>query len=1199
MSTMAARRLVHLGAVVVTVLLACPAWAQNTGSLRGTATDSTGAVVPGATVTLANEATKFTRTAVTDVKGGYFFSAVDPGNYTLTVEIAGFKPRVYKGIRINPNDTRGLDVMLEVGAKTETVTVTAEKTIIRTETGAREGVISAEQIDNLSIISRSPMELLRILPGVVAPDQSDLESVSNGGGANNTGAYSVNGVRGSNNVVTLDGSRMIDIGSNSGLIIAPNTDFVSEVKVQSSNYAAEFGSGGIQVNAITKGGGSEFHGTIYDYVRHYKLAANDRSNSIAGVKKPQSKYQYPGGNISGPILIPGTDFNKNRDKAFFFFGIEMWRQKVDTGSKFAVVPTLGQRQGHFNDYQSGQNLNQPTTVNIPSGFPGAGTPAPNNDLSPYIDPMGLRLMNLYPAPNYVDPKNRYNYVFNALQPQNTTQLTLRLDYNFSDSTRAYVRLAQDKGQVNQTRGLWWAASDYALPTTINNSQLGRSASLNVTSVLSPTITNEVLFTFSKLKLDNIHADENAISLAGLGIGNYSGFFGSQTPFAPVQILSWGQGEGNLWDPADQHNVFAYNSSLMLQDTFTKVLNTHAIKFGTTLERGNKFQNFQNDAQTRIVLGGGWIPGTTGSDYGDLLTGRPATIGSGTALKPGNFLAYNLDGFLQDSWKIRKNFTLEYGLRFSKWTNNAETNARGAVFIPSRYDPNAGTFLDADKKRVNGVAYAANGDVPKGLIANRSLFLMPRVNFAWDVRGNGSTVLRGGAGTFYNRPMGNAEYDVIRIPPNGYYTEINAYAGSGLGPVGLTYATVPLVNPLNQIGKIGVDSVNPNSVNYPRLLTTSLSMARRIPFDQVLEVGYVGTFGRHLLNRRQFNVIPDGALLKGRIGNSDLSIPINRVALDSTAVTAQRPFPALSYVRWWEYTGTSNYHSLQATLSRQTGRRFQYFIAYTFSKALGTSYENGEYDDLDPFDPRGRSYGVLAYDRTHILNLSYNYQVPDLIHNGGVLGSLVNGWQVSGITTWASGVPLSIGFMGDIASAGANQAWWGTPDHVPYRILNQVSGNGSSVMPIFTCNPVISGSRKVGDKILDVNCMGIPKFGESGPFTSPQYIRMPSRPNFDVTVFKNFRIGDASHNRKVQIRLGAFDIFNQAVPGILGQDVDLRLDTRCNVKLSGIPNGVGGTVDNICDPTQGYSYTPQTLENFGKIVLKRGHRVIEVAAKLYF
>jgi hypothetical protein len=878
--------------------------------------------------------------------------------------------------------------------------------------------------------------------------------------------------------------------------------------------------------------------------------------------------------------------------------VELWRQNVDTGSTFRVVPTANQRRGLFNDSQGGQNLNQPLNVLIPSGFPGAGSPAPNNDLSPYIDPMGQKLMGLYPAPNYNDPNNRYNYVFNALQKQDTTQVTARLDYAFSDSTRAYVRLAQDDGQVNQARGLWWNSSSYELPTTINNSQLGRSASLNVTSVLSPTITNELVFSYSKLKLDNIHADESKISLAGLGLNNYQGFYGAQSPFAPIQIYSWGQGLGELWDPSDQHNIFAYNSSLQLADNFTKVLNTHALKVGFSVEKGNKFQNFQNSATTEIVLGAGWIPGSTGNDFGDLLVGRPAQIYSGTALNPGNFDAWSLDGYVQDSWKIKKNFTLEYGVRVSKWTNNTETNALGAVFIPERYNPAAGTFLDAEKKYLNGVAYASLGQVPNRLIDNRSVFVMPRLNFAWDISGTGDTVLRGGAGLFYNRPMGNAEYDVIRIPPNGYYTNIDANAGADLGPVGLTYNTVRNVDPVNRLGRSNVDSINPFSVDYPRSVTASMGLQRRLPWQNVVEVSYVGTFGRHLLNRRQFNIVPEGRLLSGTLGNADLSNPLHRAALNSDAVQSVKPFPALGNVRWWEYTGVSNYHSLQATLSRQTGRRFQYFVAYTFSKALGSVYPNGEYDDVDPYQPRQRSYGTLRFDRTHILNLSYNYALPDAV-KGGVLGGVLNGWQISGISTFASGVPISLGFSGDINTDSAELAWYGTADHVGYRIQNVV-GSESEIMPVFTCDPRkgVSGN-KVGDKILNVSCIGIPTFPDTGNLTTPYYIRLPTRMNHDITLFKNFALGEKS-SRKLQFRVGLFNILNQAVPGVNeGGDVDVTLQTVCNVRVNGVPNGVGGTTDNVCDPRGGYTLSENTKQNFGKIILKRGHRVVEFALKLYF
>src|SRR5215203_167235 len=341
-----------LAAVAMTLLVASTTafgQASNTATIRGTVEDPSGGVLPGATVTLTNTGTKAVQSTVANERGGYIFSGVFPGTYDIKVELEGFKTYEQKAVTINAQDTRGIDVKLEVGARTETVTVTAQSEVIQTETGAREGVLNASQIDNLSVVGRSSLELLRILPGVVAPDQSAFESVSFGGGANNTQAYTVNGIRSSNNTVSLDGSALIDIGSNSGVIVTLNNDMVQEVKVQSSNFAAEYGAGGMNVSAVTKGGGSKFSGTLYDYNRNNKFAANDRSNSIAGVDKPKSKFNYVGGNLGGPIPLFGTDYNKNRDKLFFFFGLEVQRQDVDPGSRFSVVPTALQRQGIFSE----------------------------------------------------------------------------------------------------------------------------------------------------------------------------------------------------------------------------------------------------------------------------------------------------------------------------------------------------------------------------------------------------------------------------------------------------------------------------------------------------------------------------------------------------------------------------------------------------------------------------------------------------------------------------------------------------------------------------------------------------------------------------------------------------------------------------------------------------------------------------------
>ena len=278
---------------------------------------------------------------------------------------------------------------------------------------------------------------------MVAPDNTALEQVSFGGGANSNAAYHVNGLRGEQNNVQLDGARMIDFGSNNGTVITANPDMVQEVKVQTSNYAAEHGSSAVQISATTKGGSHDFHGSVYDYLRNYNFQANDRSNSINGVKRPLSKYNYPGGNIGGPVIIPGTNFNKNRDKLFFFFGFEYYYQRVDEGSSLWSVPTLNQRKGDFSG----------TNVTIPASCGGSG-PAPNGNLLPCKNNLGAALLNLYPLPNFSDNKG-HNYVYSVLRPNDRNQTQARFDYNISDKTKLYVKLAREYEEQGFPRGLWW------------------------------------------------------------------------------------------------------------------------------------------------------------------------------------------------------------------------------------------------------------------------------------------------------------------------------------------------------------------------------------------------------------------------------------------------------------------------------------------------------------------------------------------------------------------------------------------------------------------------------------------------------------------------------------------------------------------------------------------------------------------------
>jgi hypothetical protein len=1169
--------------VVVLLGLAIPAFAQNAGSLRGTVTDPSGSPVPGASVVVTNEATKaIERQGVSDAKGEYFFASLTPASYTIQVSVPGFKVREITGVRLAARDTLGVDVRLEVGGQTEVVQVTADVGLIQTETGAREGRITAAQIENISMVSRNPLELMRLLPGVVTESNlSNLQTVGKFDGASG-GDVAVNGARPQNMSVTLDGANLRDIGANSGTMIVPNSEMVDEIKVQSSNYAAEFGTSAVGVRIVTKGGGAEFHGTLYDYWRPAGVQANDWSTNAAGQKRPDNNYNYPGFNVSGPILIPGTSFNKHRDKAFFFFGSEWSFQKFESGTYYGITPTLGMRQGMFNDYQAGQNLNQPTNVNIPPGYAGAGSHAPNNDLSPYLDPFGVALLNLYPLPNYNDPNNRYNYVFNQPAEKNRNQQVLRLDFHPTERTRLFVRLARDKDVQESPRGLWWTSSGVELPTPVQWTGLGRTATAGLTNVLSPTITNELIVSYAQLKNDNTYKDPSKMKMASYpGMTGFSNPYGASA-YVPQIINDWSTDNGSLWSVNDVDSIFSYNSAFSIEDHFTKIMGPHAAKAGFLVQRLQKEQNLPNTANVQLHFWS-WA-GNTGSYFGDIATGKIAQANFGTAGAIGNFVSWDYEAYLQDSWKVTHNFTLEAGLRFGKWGNVVETNDLAGIFLPDRYDQSKGTFLDAAKTQVNGVAYVNKGEVGSGLTADRPFIWLPRLNFVWDITGTGSTILRGGGGRFVNRDQTNAQVNAVTLAPNAYASTIGKDAGSSLGGgKGLTYSTLGEVDPLARTDGFGVSTPSPYSLDWPQTWNVSLSLAQRLPWKQIFEVGYVGTFGKYLSAQQAANVIQPGALLQGTIGNSDLSVPVNRVALSDSAVNSQRPYPGLSSVTYSVYKGTSNYNALQATLSRQSGK-FQYYVAYTFSKMLGT--RTADFSTIDPFDPANRSYGYGPYDRTHIFSASWSLNLGSPVKDG-IAGYLVNDWNLSGVSSFTSGTPIYLTLSGAINTDGVARAWYGTSDYT------------NDVAPVFNCDPRLSGAKKPGDKILDVNCIGLPEFGQTGSQRQPYYMRSPNRWSHDLSVFKNFGLGG---KRQLQARVGVFNVFNQAYPSYYpggSSDIDLTLDTACNVTVNGVPNGSGGKVDSVCDPTKGFHFTDNTLANFGKIITKRGHRVIEFALRVNF
>ncbi len=1263
--------LVAVVALMFTLLLQPAAFAQvsASGTIRGVVKDQSGAVVPNATVVAKSDRTGSERKGTTNSDGGFSFPALDPGTYTITVEAGNFKKSIQSGVSLSPSETKGIDIALQAGGANETVNIVGSAIEeIKTETGERSNTIKASQIENLSIIGRSSLELLRVLPGVVAPDQAG--AVTSFG---NAADYAVNGQRGNNNNVSVDGSRVIDIGCNCGSIVSMNNDMVQEVTVQSSNFAAEHGNSGVQISAVTKGGGRDFHGSVYNYTRHDALAANDRfrnylkgrdPNSLAGAKPP-GRFYYTGGNIGGPVYLPKKvfgplgGFNESRDKLFFWVGYESQLQSFGADPKTAVVPTLKQRTGDFSEIIGKSILNQAGNVTVPYGFANAGQNVANGNLTPYIHPYGKALINLYPAPNFNDPSGRYNYVANPTQFLNRKDLKMRFDYKLNEKSNMYVRLTRETELQDGAYGIWWGPSSYELPTHNQSSNLGRSVAVGITSVLNPTMTNEVVISGSKLKLDNNYADASKVKLSTLGLNNlklpFDKQFGRQSDNAPLSLISWAM--GSLWSPGT-NPIFAYNDSFSVTDNLTKIVGSHSLKFGGVVEQGNKKQNFQDTSEGQIEFNQ-WNSNGTNNDFGNLLVGQLGSVSHSVKIKPGNYRFYNYEVYAQDSWKIRSNLTFEYGMRATHMTINKERKGFDILFDPKAYKLGAGYYIGGDPFSPNGIVSARRGQIPKGGVTPPPVEWAPRLNIAWDVKGNGDMVIRGGAGIFYNRVQGNAQYDAtLRSATNGNIgTSFGAgdtIQGSGTSADGktfsqiggLTFDNLSLPNPLKLASGGGdILSPNPDSKKFPTTYSMSLSVAKRLPFQTVLEVAYVSTLARHLGNRRSINYVPLGKLLSGAVPGdpgstttfldttacnpavngsckpivttgvkADLSNILVRTALDGAAINKFRTYPDLNTLRYQEYTGTSNYHSLQATLSRQLGKSLQFYATYTFSKVLGTLAGDGQ--DVDPLDARGRTFGVLDYDRTHVFNLSYNYNIPELARGGlknKFTGGLMNGWQLSGITTLSSGTPIRLRFTGDIVNNSTAIAYFGSDAFV------RDSGNAAgAVSPTFTGDPRKNGT-KVGSSLIDLAGISIPAAGTSGPSVSPVYLRTPNKSNFDVSLFKNFKIKET---KNLQFRAGFFNVFNQAFAknintGDSGQsDIFLTLQTVCNVKTTTnfkyrdaagveqtynrtVANGNGGTAQDICDISKGFSFTDDTKKNFGKITTKRGNRVIELALKFTF
>ncbi len=754
------------GALLLAALAAGNLSAQGIyGTLTGLVSDPSAAVVAKAKVTLKDAQSGSLRETVTNNDGYFTFASVPVGTYDLNVEAKGFNTYKVSGIALGGGEKRNIDVSLQVGNTSTEVNVTGvADAIAPVDSGEKSSTLTSKELQNFVETGSNAAEFIKIMPGFGMQNGTSNKSNYTGEtiGINGNGdagsqsplnnAYSYNGLPTNSLDITADGAHVSDPGCNCDTPVNPNSDMVAEFKVLTSNFSAENQKGPAVITSVAKSGGKDFHGSAFLYARNYAMNANDALFNANGQPKPQNKYYYPGGTLGGPVLFPGTKFNRKRNKLFFFTGYEYFYQVLDTGLLRATVPTPGEINGNFSPAEVAKEGNitasggPPGQIKNVASYPGGIIPAS------LIDKNMQNLMKLYPQPN-ADPNvtGGYNYVQAENFNQNNIQWMSRVDYSISDNTKLFVRYNLQRETQLFPVGLWWRQTDQVpYPTSVKGKNKSDSVTASLTHVFNPSMTNEFVFGYTYIGFPNVFADPSKVDRTQVGYG-YKGLFKNGVS----QIPSFG---GNGWQAEEAALVFnpggfeaggpaagLYADKWMpsFSDTASKVAGTHTLKFGFFWEWIRNSQPANNNTNGNLNVNAS-NPNSTGNEYADLLTGTLNGYNE-TSFNRINDIAYSTyEGFIQDSWKVNRRLTLELGLRLTHFTPWADRTGAGySIFDYSQY-----------KSTCTPLQYCGfewnkrDPSVPIGGFPTRKLFYQPRFGLAYDVFGKGNTVVRGGWGRFY-------------------------------------------------------------------------------------------------------------------------------------------------------------------------------------------------------------------------------------------------------------------------------------------------------------------------------------------------------------------------------------------------------------------------------------------------------------------
>lgn len=1049
--------------------------AQTAGTIAGTVTDESGAVVPNATVTITNTLTGVVaRTVRTNTSGVYDAEALPVGTYQVVVETGGFQRSIRSGIILNVADRLGVDFVLKVGAVTESVEVKAEAAAVETQTGEQSALVTTQQLAELPMLGRNFFQLQQVLPGASSQASDEI-----GKGYYSTQGFSFNGIpwRQTNNEV--DGVENIDWGSNGGADLSLGPDTLAEFKVLEANYSARYGSAsGAGLISVTKSGTQRFHGTAYDYVRNDAFDAADFFLNSANEAKSPLNYNDYGYNIGGPFYIPGH-YNTDKSKTFFFWDQE-WIKESTLGAVTAATPSQAMRTGNFTGLGPLTNPTNPAT-----GLPmtdSSGNPCVSgSQVNPncFNSNVGLLLQQDFPLPTPGET-GFLNFVQGAPTGQNWSEQLIRVDQNITDKTRAFVRFAHDTWKESDPVQVW---SNDSFPTIHDQFDVpARNLVVKLTNVFSPTLLNEIAYGYN-----SNDGSPNTPVLTALGAIHLPAGYTGQTVFHDntqnlVPNMTFSSGYGGI--DAYHGAWWSHENTSQFMDDLSKQFGVHSLQLGFVSMFSIGTQGCPTDPYRQ---GGFYFDGHfTGNPISDALLGLPDTYGELQGCIGPVFNHHQDEAYFQDDWKATRRLTLNLGVRWFYIPHFYSDGVTG--WYASQYNPNQaptvtpeGNIIPDSGNLLNGIVYPGKNGVPRSFTKTHWDNFAPRFGFAWDPRGDSKTAIRGGFGMGYSRVEANDIYSMIGNPPiSGLPTYFSPPFDN---PSAVASASVPVsIVTLNPIYKV------PTAYNW------SFGVQRSLTANTLLSVAYVGSRETHM------------------DANENINQPMPAMGYDfdpRIACTATTPYPcaqrvSTDYVRpyqgWSTISsadpiGSSIYHSLQVKLDKRISHGLTLGTAYTWSRSIGYMGAGG-YEGFQPQDPYNlkAEKGLSDFDRPQMLIINYVYNLPFFRSYTGVVGGVLKGWETTGIAIFESGLTVNPG-------------------------ISTVT-SGLATRPDAVAGQAIPGPKTV-QEWFNTGAFAAPGFGYYGN-ASVDSIRGPGMNNWDMGFFKNFAIKE---DVKLQFRVETFNTWN--------------------------------------------------------------------------